>query len=194
MDTVSTNYLDSVRKLFRYYKSLGDKALARVTADELLHWQSNDVSNSIAIVVKHLAGNMRSRWTDFLHSDGEKPWRDREGEVTDTYISRAELMADWEAGWACLFGAIDSLDPAQTLQVIYIRNEGHTVIEAINRQLAHVPYHVGQIVYLARLLTGDSWVSLSIPRGGSQAYNQQRFDQDQQRRFFTDSMNDIPRP
>ena len=179
----STNYLQSICQLFKYYKSLGEKAMAQVS-DEGLHYQPNAESNSLAIIVKHLHGNMLSRWTDFLNTDGEKEWRNREGEFEDTLDSREAILKAWEEGWQCLFGAIEPLTGEQLDDIVYIRNEGHTVLEAINRQLAHYSYHVGQMVYLARQVRGEGWQSLSIPKGGSEAYNKDKFDQDKGRRHF----------
>ncbi|MFN7120053.1 MAG: DUF1572 domain-containing protein [Saprospiraceae bacterium] len=182
------NYLSSVKKQFEYYKSLADKAFMQVTDDAQLNWQPDPNSNSIAVIVKHLAGNMLSRWSDFLNSDGEKPWRNREAEFEGGYESRAAMLEHWERGWQCLFGAINSLQAADLERIIYIRNEGHTVLEAINRQLAHYPYHIGQIVYLARMLAGEQWRSLSIPKGGSEAFNAEKFAQEKQRKHFTDAL------
>lgn len=182
------SYLSSVIKQFQYYKGLADKAIMQVEADEKLNWQPDPNSNSIAIIVKHLAGNMLSRWTDFLTSDGEKPWRNRETEFEGIYENRAAMLDHWERGWKCLFNAIGHLQAADLERIIYIRNEGHTVVEAINRQLAHYPYHVGQIVFLARMLAGDNWRSLSIPKGGSEAFNAERFAQEKQRKHFTESL------
>lgn len=180
-----TDFLSSARKQFAYYKLLGDQALSQVT-DEQLIWQPNPVSNSLATIVKHLAGNMRSRWTDFLTADGEKPWRAREAEFDNDLASRAEVLAHWEAGWQCLFAALDALTEADLDRTIYIRNQGHSVTEAINRQLAHYPYHVGQLVYVARLAVGEAWQSLSIPRGNSAAYNAEKFARPPHREHFTD--------
>jgi len=168
-------YLSSVQKQFQYYKSLADKAILQVEADKQLNWQPDANSNSVAIIVKHMAGNMRSRWTDFLNSDGEKSWRNREAEFEGGYESRTALLEDWEQGWKCLFDALETLTEADFEKIIYIRNEGHTVLEAINRQLAHYPYHVGQIAYLSRMLAGENWRSLSIPKGDSEAFNAERF-------------------
>lgn len=158
--------------------------------DEQLHWQPNEASNSIAIIVKHMAGNMLSRWTDFLTADGEKTWRNREAEFEDTFTGREDLLAYWEKGWQCLFDAIEPLSKTDLERIIYIRNEGHTVVEAINRQLAHYAYHVGQIVYLARLIANEDWKSLSIPKGGSEAFNAEKFAQEKKRQHFTDGMLD----
>lgn len=181
------NYLDSARRLFQYYRGLGDKALAQI-GDEHIHWQPSPESNSVAVIVKHLVGNMLSRFTDFLNSDGEKPWRNRDAEFENDYADKTELLAAWQSGWDCLFAAIDPLTEAQLGAIVYIRNEGHTVLEALNRQLAHYPYHVGQLVYLCRLLAGEKWESLSIPKGGSQGFNAEKFSQEKERRFFTDKL------
>lgn len=182
------SYLSSIKKQFEYYKSLADKAILQVEDDAKLNWQPDPNSNSIAIIVQHLAGNMRSRWTDFLNSDGEKPWRNREAEFEGGYENREALLEDWESGWKCLFDSLNSLTENDLERIVYIRNEGHTVLEAINRQLAHYPYHVGQIVYLGRMLAGENWRSLSIPKGGSEAFNAARFAQEKQRKHFTDSL------
>ncbi|MDX1908019.1 MAG: DUF1572 domain-containing protein [Bacteroidia bacterium] len=181
------DYLSSIRKQFLYYKMLGDKTLARVPETSLT-WQYNPESNSIAVIVKHLWGNMLSRWTDFLTSDGEKPWREREAEFDNDLLTRERVLAHWEAGWACLFNAIDSLTPDDLTRVIYIRNEGHSVLEALNRQLAHYPYHVGQIVMLGKMILDAEWESLSIPRGGTQAYNEAKFTQPRHKAHFTDTL------
>ncbi len=154
--------------------------------DDQLFAQPNEESNSIAIIVKHLAGNMMSRWTDFLTTDGEKPWRNRDDEFVDEFKSREELMAFWEKGWNCLFHALEGLADHQLETIVYIRNEGHTVTEAINRQLCHYAYHVGQIVYVAKLLSNTDWKSLSIPRNKSLDYNSQKFSEEKGRRHFTD--------
>jgi hypothetical protein len=182
---MANDYLESVIKQFEYYKMLGDKTFAQVQ-DEKLFWQYNADSNSIAIIVKHLWGNMLSRWTDFLTSDGEKGWRDRDTEFENDIKSREELLEKWNEGWACLFKAIKSLTTDDLDKVIYIRNQGHTVMEAINRQLAHYPYHVGQIVFLGKMIAEKAWISLSIPKGSSQTYNEEKFSTPKQRRHFTD--------
>jgi len=182
-DSFSDNYLENVRTLFRYYKQLGDGAMAQV-ADEDLKKCVTSESNSIAIIVKHMSGNMLSRWTDFLNSDGEKEWRNREGEFEDTINNRAELLAVWEKGWTCLFAAIDPLQSDDFQKLAYIRNEGHSIVEAINRQLGHYSYHVGQIVFLARFFVGKEWESLSIAKGASKQFNAEKFKQDKQRKNF----------
>ena len=181
------SYLVSVIKQFEYYKSLGDKTFNQLTFEEIL-WKSDEDSNSISIVVKHIAGNMLSRWSNFLTEDGEKPWRNRDTEFDDTYTSYEDLIASWESGWTCLFSALKALKNEDLERIIYIRNEGHTVIEAINRQLAHYPYHIGQIVFLGRLLKRDEWQSLSIPKGNSSKYNEEKFNKEKERRHFTDNL------
>ena len=175
----------SLRNLFFYYQSLAERAMAQVN-DEDLHRVIVEDSNSIAVIMRHIAGNARSRFSDFLTSDGEKPWRDRDGEFTEREATREELMADWSSGWACLFSAMDSLTEADLERIVHIRNEGHTVQEALHRQLAHSAYHVGQIVVLARAFVGSAWVSLSIPRGGSQAFNAEKFAEPARCRHFTE--------
>lgn len=171
---MTTDYLESIKKQFEYYKLLGDKTFAQLT-DEKLFWQYNETSNSIATIVKHLSGNMLSRWTNFLVSDGEKDWRNRDSEFENDISNRQELVEKWNAGWECLFRAIDSLKPEDFNKSIYIRNEAHTLTEAFNRQLAHYPYHVGQIVFIGKMIADEQWISLSIPKGNSSAYNQDKF-------------------
>jgi hypothetical protein len=181
---MTKEYLDSVRKQFAYYQLLGEKTFAQLNDDQLF-WQYNEESNSIASIVKHLWGNMRSRWTDFLVSDGEKPWRDREAEFANDIGDRAELMRKWQEGWRCLYTALDSLTEDNFDTIVYIRNQGHTVMEAINRQLAHYPYHIGQIVFIGKMALNEEWSSLSIPRGNSQLYNASKFSQPKRKEHFT---------
>lgn len=181
------NYLDSIRKLFRYYKSLGDAVIERIDQNGL-HWQYNGDTNSIAVIIKHISGNSLSRWTDFLKSDGEKTWRDRDEEFENTDLNKQQLTELWERGWQCLFKAIDPLTGDDLMRVAYIRNEGHTVMEAINRQLAHLPYHIGQMVFAAKMIEGTGWKSLTIPKGQSQTYNQNKFSTGKSDQFFTDGI------
>ncbi len=181
------SYLSSIIKQFEYYKSLGDKTLSQLTFENI-QWQSNEDSNSIAIMVKHIAGNMLSRWTNFLTQDGEKEWRHRDDEFIDSFKSNEDLIAIWESGWACLFNAIKPLQNEDLERIIYIRNQGHTVTEAINRQLAHYSYHIGQMVFLGKLIKGDQWQSLSIPKGDSSKYNQGKFAKEKEIRHFTDDL------
>ena len=168
--------LDSIKKQFMHYKKLGEQAMAQVEEERLFHAPNED-TNSIAVVVKHLRGNMLSRWTDFRTTDGEKSWRDRDGEFVNDIAGRDELLALWNEGWDCLFAAIDSIGPGELTDVIHIRNEAHTIMDALNRQLAHYPYHVGQIVYAAKQLKDGAWSSLSIPRNRSAEYSGIRFGQ-----------------
>ena len=182
---MSEDFISSAKKQFEYYKMLGDKTFAQLP-EEALFWQYNPESNSIAIIVKHLWGNMLSRWTDFLTTDGEKEWRQREAEFDNDIQSKAELLAKWEAGWECLFSALNALNESNWNTTIYIRNQGHSVMEAINRQLAHYPYHVGQIVFIGKMVRDGEWASLSIPRGASKDYNAEKFAQPKQTVHFTD--------
>ena len=184
---MNTGYIASACKQFAYYKLLGEKSFAQLSDPELL-WQHNADTNSVATIVKHLWGNMCSRWTDFLTTDGEKPWREREAEFDNDVRTREAMLAKWEEGWACLFAAIGPLSDDDLGRIVHIRNEGHTVLEAINRQLAHYPYHVGQIVHIGKLLRGDAWQSLSIPRGGSATFNAGKFSKPMHRGHFTDDV------
>jgi len=168
----TTSYLKDSIDLFRYYKKIGDRAIAQCP-DEGLFAMLDAESNSVAIVVKHMAGNMRSRWTDFLTSDGEKPDRNRDSEFEAPPTTRAELMEMWEHGWKLLFGALEPLSDADLTRTITIRAEPHSVMQAINRQIAHYSYHIGQILFLAKHLSVKStgkWDSLSVPRGHSKQF------------------------
>lgn len=184
---MTNSYLRSVRKQFEYYKSLGDKTFEQID-DTNIHWQFNEDSNSISIIVKHIVGNMLSRWTNFLTEDGEKEWRQRDTEFEDTYQNKEELINAWEKGWQCLFDAITPLTSTDLERIIYIRNQGHTVTEAINRQLAHYSYHIGQIVFLSKMITNNQWKSLSIPKGKSTSYNAEKFSKEKGRRHFTEDL------
>lgn len=178
-------YLESVKKQFLYYKLLGEKAINQL-AEEQLFLALNDDTNSVALIVKHLSGNMLSRWTDFLTTDGEKDFRNRDAEFENNWSTKDEVMSHWDKGWNCFLNALESLQPEQLNTIIYIRNEGHTVMEAINRQLAHYPYHIGQIVFSAKQLKNGDWESLSIPKNKSQSYNSAKFAQEKKRQHFTD--------
>jgi len=176
MNSLGPAYLESIRFRFRGAKALGDKVLAQLSGEDLA-WSPGPESNSIAVIIQHLHGNMKSRWTDFLICDGEKPWRDRDGEIVEPVaVNRDALLRQWEEGWACLLNAIESLTPDDLSRDIVIRGETMTALDAINRQLAHVPYHVGQIVYLARMRKGGSWRTLSIARGESKRYTPSKRD------------------
>jgi len=167
---IENNYIESAKKQFSQYQSLGEKAMGQVPDDQL-NWQYNDETNSIATIVKHLTGNMLSRFTDFFTTDGEKPWRDRDGEFENEIQSRTELMSRWNEGWNCLFQVLNTLNPEDLSRTVLIRKEKHSVLEALNRQLTHYAYHVGQIVYLSKMITDSQWKTLTIPRRGSQAFN-----------------------
>ena len=185
MDTSA--YLEGIIKQFTYYKSLGEKTINQVEESQLF-WQYNDNTNSIAIIVNHLWGNMLSRWTNFFTEDGEKEWRQRDAEFEDTIKTKEELLAKWNEGWDCLFAALHSITPENMDTPIYIRNIEHTITEAIYRQLAHYAYHVGQIVHIGKMIQDDQWVSLSIPKGGSKAYNANRFAQPKHKAHYTDNL------
>jgi uncharacterized damage-inducible protein DinB len=180
-------YLESIVKQFHYYKSLGDKTFEQLSFDEMQN-EIDENSNSISIIAKHLSGNMLSRWTNFLTEDGEKTWRQRDLEFHNTFENKEDIISYWNKGWQCLFEAIEPLDNKDLEQIIYIRNQGHTVTEALNRQLSHYAYHVGQIVFLGKLLKGKDWVSLSIPKGDSSKYNKDKFSKEKSRRHFTDDL------
>jgi len=181
----TTSYLESVKKQFLYYKMLGEKAIEQLEAEQLFV-SVNEDTNSIAVIVKHLSGNMLSRWTDFLTTDGEKETRNRDGEFENDLTTKEQVLHVWNEGWNCFLGALDNLQPEQLSEIIYIRNEGHTVIEAINRQLAHYPYHIGQIVFYAKQLKNSEWDSLSIPRNKSNSYNADKFAKEKSIKNFTE--------
>ena len=166
----TASYLDDSLSLFRYYKGLAERAIAQLTDEQLLLTPDAE-SNSVAIIVKHLVGNMQSRWPDFLTTDGEKPGRDRDAEFENPAATREALLASWEAGWRCLFTALEPLTDADLARAVTIRGEAHSVMQCINRQLAHYAYHCGQIVFLAKHLCSADWHSLSIPRGRSTEFN-----------------------
>ncbi|MFC4740677.1 DUF1572 family protein [Flavobacterium ponti] len=178
-------YLVSVKKQMLYYKTIAEKAIEQLE-EEQLFVSVNEDTNSIATIIKHMAGNMLSRWTDFLTTDGEKEWRNRDGEFENTVNSKEKLLKIWNTGWECFFKAIEELKPGQLSQIIYIRNEGQTALDAINRQLAHYPYHIGQIVFYAKMLKKEEWTSLSIPKNKSNSYNAEKFAQEKSNKHFTD--------
>ncbi|KAF2517761.1 DUF1572 family protein [Flavobacterium foetidum] len=179
------SYLESVKKQFLYYKMLGEKAIGQLEPNQLFV-SFNEDTNSIATIVKHISGNMLSRWTDFLTTDGEKEWRNRDAEFENDLSSKEEVLEIWNKGWNYLENALQNLNPEQLTDIIYIRNEGHTVIEAINRQLAHYPYHIGQIVFYAKQLKNSEWNSLSIPKNKSVNYNAEKFAKEKEIKNFTD--------
>lgn len=168
------NYIKSVVFEFNRYKTLGDKTFKQLSENEI-HWKNSNTDNSIAIIVKHLVGNMLSRWTNFLTEDGEKPWRNRETEFEVPYTTKTEMIQAWEKGWECLFTALNTINAANFGTKIRIRNQEHSIVEAVNRQLAHYSSHLGQIVFLGKMIKGTDWISLSIPKGESTLFNKKMF-------------------
>jgi len=181
------SYLESIKKQFEYYKMLGDKTFEQIS-EEKLFLKLNEESNSISMIVKHLNGNMLSRWTDFLKSDGEKEWRKRDEEFDNNIRTKKELLSKWNEGWECLFNAINGLTENDLEKEIYIRNMGHSVVEAINRQTAHYSYHIGQIVFIGKVIQNENWNSLSIPKGESKKYNKEKFSKPKRKEHFTNDL------
>ena len=177
MDAAAPHFLDEIRRQLRGHKRMAEGAIAQLKDEELLV-AIDPESNSIAILVKHISGNMRSRFTDFLASDGEKPdrHRDQEFELSGK-TTRQDLLRWWEQGWACVFAALDSLKPDDLMRTVYIRREAHTVVQALNRALAHYAFHIGQIVFLAKHLRSSEWKTLSVPRGKSEEFNRMSLEE-----------------
>ena len=169
--SIGKDYLETAIRRLKYYKELGDKTFVQLNEWDF-HYQPNDESNSIATIIQHMTGNMLSRWTNFLTEDGEKEWRKRDEEFEIHQYTKQELIELWEKGWTCFLGTVSALKKKDLKKTITIRQEELTVIDAINRQLAHYPYHIGQIIFLAKIIKNKSWQNLSIPKGNSQAYNQ----------------------
>lgn len=184
---MTTDYLNSVKQQFEYYKSVGEKTFHQLE-DKDLFWQFNENSNSIAIIVNHLWGNMTSRWTDFLTSDGEKEWRKRDLEFEPVITTKKELLEKWNDGWQCLYDALDTVNHHNFETRIYIRNQEHSLLDAINRQLAHYAYHIGQIVYIAKMIKENRWHSLTIPKGKSNEFNQEKFLKGKHKGHFSDDL------
>lgn len=182
---VHQNFLESSKMLFAHYKRLGEKTFEQVD-EAAIQWKPNEVSNSIALLVHHLSGNMISRFTDFLSSDGEKPWRNRDLEFEQSYPDKKSMLVAWEKGWTCVMSAMDSLSPDDLNKEVYIRNEGHTVLEVIQRQLTHYATHVGQIMAIAKWIVGDRWKSLTIPKGETNQFNAEKFSREKTRKHFTE--------
>jgi Protein of unknown function (DUF1572) len=176
MNPIGTIYLESAIKRLMAYKTLGDKTFEQLD-EKGFHFVPNESSNSIAVIIRHLHGNMLSRWTNFLTEDGEKEGRNRDTEFTSPAMSKDDLIALWEEGWYCLLSALQSLQADDLLKTIYIRHEPLIAIDAINRQLAHYPHHVGQIVYIGKMIRNEKWESLSIPKGGSGDFNERMKDE-----------------
>jgi hypothetical protein len=178
------SYINSVEKQFQYYKMLGEKTFNQLDEVELM-WNNSSDDNNIATIVNHLWGNMMSRWTGFLITDGEKDWRNRDAEFENSISTKKEMVAKWNEGWECLFSALKTVNDSNIGDVIYIRNQGHSVMEAINRQLCHYSYHIGQIVFLGKLIKGNNWETLSIAKGESINYNSIKFDSEKKTTHFT---------
>ncbi len=177
-------YLNSAVQQFEYYKILGEKTFEQLSA-ETFFWKYNSESNSIANIIHHLSGNMVSRFTDFLTTDGEKEWRKRDAEFEDDIVDKKILLDKWNTGWACLLATLKKLKPEDLSKEIYIRNQGHSVVEAINRQLCHYAYHVGQMVFIGKMTCNKSWSCLSIKKGDSNAYNAEKFSKAKHTEHFT---------
>jgi hypothetical protein len=170
----SESYLESAQLEFERYKTYGDKVFGQLSQEELF-WQPSITDNSIAIIIKHVSGNMLSRWTNFLSQDGEKSWRNRDDEFENPPKTKQELLDLWEKGWTCLFDALDSINSSNFDAPIKIRGQQHTIPQAINRQLAHYASHVGQIVFIGKMIKKNDWVSLTIAKGQSKTFNQKMF-------------------
>ena len=184
---MNSEYLNNVKKQFGYYKSVGEKTFDQLEEKDLF-WQYDEVSNSIAIIVNHLWGNMLSRFTDFLDSDGEKPWRDRDREFEAVIQTKEELLKKWNEGWSCLIDALEGLKKEDLESRVFIRNQEHAVHEALNRQLAHYAYHIGQIVCVGKMIKGQAWKSLTIPRGRSDEFNRAKTSKGKHKGHYTDDL------
>lgn len=180
--SIGNDFLETAIRRLKYYKELGDKTFAQLNEWDF-HYQPNDESNSIATIIQHLSGNMLSRWTNFLTEDGEKEWRKRDEEFDVHQYTKEQLVTLWEKGWTCFLDTLSSLKKKDLKKTVTIRQEELTVIDAINRQLAHYPYHIGQIIFLAKIIKNKNWQNLSIPKGNSQAYNQSTDIKDPAKKF-----------
>lgn len=176
MDSLQHTYIANINRIFAQYKKIGEGAIEQISNEEI-NFCPDKESNSIALMVKHLSGNMLSRWTDFFLSDGEKEWRKRDDEFEGTFQDKKQLIEVWIKGWDCLFNVTEKLKPEDLLKTVSIRGEKLTVLDAINRQIAHYSYHVGQMVYLSKHIRSSNWKSLSIPKGQSNQYNNQKTKQ-----------------
>jgi uncharacterized damage-inducible protein DinB len=173
---IAVEFMTAIRNAFEANKRLADRAVEQVP-DDKLHVALDENTNSIAVIMKHIAGNLASRWTDFLTTDGEKPWRNRDDEFVDTFTSRSELLEAWERGWGCLLKTLSSLKREDLEKTVLIRGEPHSVPLALERSLGHTCYHIGQIVQVARVHAGEKWNTLTIPRGGSEQFNKAKWGQ-----------------
>lgn len=182
MNSTGKEFLNTAIKRLKYYKDLGEKTFAQLEEKDF-HFQPSPESNSIAVIVQHMTGNMLSRWTNFLTEDGEKEWRQRDDEFEIHSYSRQQILDTWQKGWGCFLQTLDSLTEDDLLKTVHIRQEPLTVTDAINRQLAHYPYHIGQLIFIGKIIKDKNWKSLSIPKGGSQAYNKSEEVKDPARKF-----------
>jgi hypothetical protein len=171
MNTIGKIFLESATKRLNYYKELGEKTFAQLSENDF-HFMPEEESNNIAIIIQHMHGNMLSRWTDLLTTDGEKGWRERDREFEDQNLTKEQLMDRWQKGWQCFYDALKPLSEEDLTKTIFIRDEPLSVIDAINRQLAHYPYHVGQIIYAAKILKNKDWQNLSVPKDQSGLVNE----------------------
>lgn len=178
--------LQGIRKQFEYYRMLADKTILVLSQDEL-NSRVNEESNSIAVIMRHITGNLLSRFTEFFTTDGEKEWRNRDDEFEFKCYDRHELISNWDRAWNVLFSTIDSINDHNINSIVKIRNQDHTVAEALYRQLAHYPYHIGQIVFIGKMIKNKDWESLSIPRNQSNNYNQEKFNNPNSESHFTDN-------
>jgi uncharacterized damage-inducible protein DinB len=177
--------IDGLIRLMAYQKTLTEKSIEQIDL-KFVHKTIPGFDHSIAVLMKHIGGNLKSLWTNFRTEDGEKPWRDRESEFIDDFKSREELMNHWQEGWDTFFEAAKSINEDETENIVYIRNEGHTVREAAERTLSHISYHTGQIVMMARYFAGESWTALSIPKGKTEEYNRNKFESEKSVGFYKD--------
>ncbi len=185
----NNTYLESVKKQMLYYKTIAEKAMDQLE-EEQLFLALNENTNAISTIIQHISGNMLSRWTNFLTTDGEKEWRNRDAEFQVVIKTKEDLLSQWNKGWDCYFNAVNGLSLEQLSTIIYIRNEGQTAMDAINRQLAHYSYHIGQIVFYAKMLKQTEWTSLSIPKNNSDSYNADKFSKEKSIKNFTDDEMD----
>jgi hypothetical protein len=182
MSILAHEFLDTAIRRMLYYKDLGDKTFAQLNEEDI-HFRPGEESNSVAIIVKHMHGNMISRWTNFLKEDGEKSWRDRDAEFGGGHETKEDILQLWEEGWNCFLSALRSLEADDLVKPVRIRNEELTVVDAINRQLAHYPYHIGQIIFIGKMRRDARWKNHSIPRGDSQRFNDSGGIKDPARKF-----------
>ena len=185
----NNTYLESVKKQILYYKTIAEKAMDQLE-EEQLFLALNENTNAISTIIQHISGNMLSRWTNFLTTDGEKEWRNRDAEFQVVIKTKEDLLSQWNKGWDCYFNAVNGLSLEQLSTIIYIRNEGQTAMDSINRQLAHYSYHIGQIVFYAKMLKQTEWTSLSIPKNNSDSYNADKFSKEKSIKNFTDDEMD----